>query len=248
MSAGRRRRSAGQVRGTGPWNCFEYFAGPARYALPGRGPGGRRLSEIQPLHVAAHPRGARLGRDGRDGHAVRRGRPALLVGTSYIDGDEVVAAARPTLDRLSDDTTETIHLARLDGTNVVYLATRQSQHYLRPFARVGHRLPRTRPRSARRCYATHTDEQVRKMLPDAPRADRAHYHRPGEAFIEELHQVREQGFAVDREENTLGLRCFGVAIPYRTTGTRSAARSRWPGSPPRTNRWSRTPCSTLATG
>ena len=54
---------------------------------------------------------------------------ALLVGTSYIDGDEVVAAARPTLDRLSDDTTETIHLARLDGTNVVYLATRQSQHY-----------------------------------------------------------------------------------------------------------------------
>ena len=33
---------------------------------------------------------------------------ALLVGTSYIDGDEVVAAARPTLDRLSDDTTETI--------------------------------------------------------------------------------------------------------------------------------------------
>src|SRR5690606_25433960 len=37
-----------------------------------------------------------------------------------------------------------------------------------------------------------------------------------EKLIEELHQVREQGFAVDREENTLGLRCFGVAISYRT--------------------------------
>src|ERR1700755_2394501 len=48
---------------------------------------------------------------------------ALLVAPSYIAGDEVVTAARPTLDRLSDDTTETIHLARLDGTNVVYLAT-----------------------------------------------------------------------------------------------------------------------------
>src|SRR3954454_930013 len=84
---------------------------------------------------------------------------ALLVGTSYIDGDEVVAAARPTLDRLSDrtqgtihlarlalaglpaDTTEPIHVPRLDGTNVVYLPTRQSQHYLRPFTRVGRRLP-----------------------------------------------------------------------------------------------------------
>ena len=28
--------------------------------------------------------------------------------------------------------------------------------------------------------------------------------------------MREQGYAVDREENTLGLRCFGVAVPYRT--------------------------------
>ncbi|MYR01146.1 helix-turn-helix domain-containing protein, partial [Streptomyces sp. SID6139] len=44
---------------------------------------------------------------------------ALLVGTSYIDGDEVVAAARPALDRLADDTTETIHLARLDLDPVV---------------------------------------------------------------------------------------------------------------------------------
>lgn len=76
---------------------------------------------------------------------------ALLVGTSYIDGDEVVALARPTLDRLSDDTTETIHLARLDGTNVVYLATRQSQHYLRPFTRVGRRLPAHSTSPARRC-------------------------------------------------------------------------------------------------
>lgn len=27
--------------------------------------------------------------------------------------------------------------------------------------------------------------------------------------------MRELGYAVDREENTLGVRCFGVAIPYR---------------------------------
>ncbi|MGO4421994.1 IclR family transcriptional regulator, partial [Streptomyces sp. MCAF7] len=87
---------------------------------------------------------------------------ALLVGTSYIDGDEVVAAARPTLDRLSDDTTETIHLARLDGTNVVYLATRQSQHYLRPFTRVGRRLPAHSTSLGKALLATYSDEQVRK--------------------------------------------------------------------------------------
>src|SRR5919107_5275486 len=58
---------------------------------------------------------------------------ALLVGTSYIDGDEVVAAARPALDRLADDTAETIRLARLDGPNVVCLPTPPAQPPPRAF-------------------------------------------------------------------------------------------------------------------
>ncbi|MFE1177515.1 IclR family transcriptional regulator [Streptomyces sp. NPDC058773] len=141
---------------------------------------------------------------------------ALLVGTSYLDGDEVVAAAEPALDRLSDDTTETVHLARLDGTEVVHLATRQSPHHLRPFARAGRRLPAHSTALGKALLATYTDEQVRAMLPPALPRLTEHTLTDRERLIEELHSVREQGYAVDREENTPGLRCFGVAIPYRT--------------------------------
>lgn len=141
---------------------------------------------------------------------------ALLVGTSYIDGDEVVAAARPTLDRLSEDTTETIHLARLDGTNVVYLATRQSEHYLRPFTRVGRRLPAHSTSLGKALLATHSDEQVRRLLPPTLTQLTEYTLTDREELIEELRLVRERGYAVDREENTIGLRCFGVAIPYRS--------------------------------
>ncbi|MFD5508102.1 IclR family transcriptional regulator [Streptomyces sp. NPDC059761] len=141
---------------------------------------------------------------------------ALLVGSSYIDGDEVVAAARPTLDRLSDDTTETIHLARRDGTSVVYLATRPSQHYLRPFTRVGRRLPVHSTALGKALLATHSDEEVRALLPRRLEAVTEHTITDREQLVEELALVREQGYAVDREENTLGLRCFGVAVPYRT--------------------------------
>jgi len=141
---------------------------------------------------------------------------ALLVGTSYIDGDEAVAAARPTLDRLAEETTETIHLARLDGTNVVYLATRQSQHYLRPFTRVGRRLPAHTTSLGKALLATHTDEQIRALLPERLESVTEHTITDREALIAELHTIRERGYAVDDEENTVGLRCFGVAIPYRT--------------------------------
>ncbi|MFG2190960.1 IclR family transcriptional regulator [Streptomyces sp. NPDC048639] len=141
---------------------------------------------------------------------------ALQVGTSYIEGDDVVAAARPTLDRLSDDTTETIHLARLDGDSVVCLATRQSGHHLRPFTRVGRRLPAHSTALGKALLATHSDEQVRAMLPETLRPVTEHTVTDREKLIAELHVIREQGYAVDREENTLGLCCFGVAVPYRT--------------------------------
>ena len=52
----------------------------------------------------------------------RIGLRALLVGTSYIDTDEVVAGARSALDRLAEQTGETCHLARLDGSDVAYRA------------------------------------------------------------------------------------------------------------------------------
>ncbi|MEX2973491.1 IclR family transcriptional regulator [Streptomyces sp. C184] len=141
---------------------------------------------------------------------------ALLVGTSYLDGDEVVGAARPTLDRLSDDTTETIHLARLDGTHVVSLATRQSPHHLRPFTRVGRRLPAHSTALGKALLATHTDDQVRSLLPPVLARLTEHTRTDREQLIEELHTVRAQGYAVDREENTLGLCCFGAALPSRT--------------------------------
>lgn len=66
---------------------------------------------------------------------------ALLTGTSYLDSDKRVRTVRPYLDKASDALGETIHLARLDGSDVVYLATRESHEYLRTISRVGRRVP-----------------------------------------------------------------------------------------------------------
>ncbi|MFE0464339.1 IclR family transcriptional regulator [Kitasatospora sp. NPDC058965] len=140
---------------------------------------------------------------------------ALLVGTSYIDGDEVVAATRPALDRLADETTETVHLARLDGTDVVYLATRASQHYLRPFTRVGRRLPAYATSLGKALLATFTDEEVAAMLPERLEPLTEHTRTTRDALLADLREIRERGYATDREENTAGLCCFAVALGYR---------------------------------
>ncbi|CAM5668034.1 hypothetical protein SVIOM74S_08138 [Streptomyces violarus] len=76
----------------------------------------------------------------------------LLTGTSYLDSDPRVRVVRPYLDEASEALGETIHLGRLDGHDVAYLATRESHEYLRTISRVGHRLPPTRARWARHCW------------------------------------------------------------------------------------------------
>lgn len=140
---------------------------------------------------------------------------ALLVGTSYLDGDPRLAAARPHLDALAEELGETVHFARLDGADVVYLATRESRHYLRPFSRVGRRLPASVTSLGKAILAERPDSDLEQMLPaDLPALTEHTLDRPG--LLADLAAVRERGYAVDDEEGTIGLRCFGMALRYET--------------------------------
>ncbi len=149
------------------------------------------------------------------GTLYRLGLRALLAGTSYLDGDQTVAAARETLDWLAEATTETVHLARLDGADVVYLATRESQHYLRPISRVGRRLPAHTTSLGKALLAERDPADVRALLPAVLVPLTTHTLVEHAALAADLATARRRGYAVDREENTVGLRCFGVALRYR---------------------------------
>lgn len=149
------------------------------------------------------------------GTLYRVGLRALLVGTSYIDCDEVVAAARSPLDLLAEQTTETCHLARLDGSDVVYLATRESKHYLRPFSRVGRRLPAYSTALGKALLADRTPEDVDAALPALLEPVTPHTIVSHTQLANELSRTRKRGYSIDREENTIGLRCFAVALHYQ---------------------------------
>jgi IclR family transcriptional regulator, acetate operon repressor len=146
------------------------------------------------------------------GTLYRIGMRALLVGATYIDGDPVVRLAQDALDWLAEETGETVHMARLDHFDVVYLATRASRHYLRPFSRVGRRLPASTTSLGKAILAERPDDEVLSLLPpELPSLTRHTIVEPAQLIID-LGRVRRRGYAVDREENTEGLRCVGVAL------------------------------------
>ncbi|MFF1417186.1 IclR family transcriptional regulator [Streptomyces sp. NPDC058280] len=140
---------------------------------------------------------------------------ALLTGTSYLDSDPRVQAARPYLDEASDALGETIHLARLDGGDVVYLATRESHEYLRTFSRVGRRLPAHVGALGKALLAERDPEEL--PLPEGPLEQlTANTHTDRGSLAADLAQVRERGYAIDREEGVAGITGFGFALRYDT--------------------------------
>ncbi len=139
---------------------------------------------------------------------------ALLVGTSYLDSDPYLPLITPFLDDLRSDLDETFHVGRLDGTDIVYLATRESKQYARTSNRVGRRLPAYATALGKSLLAERFGADRDACVPAAltPLTDKTIVDRT--TLDAQLDDVRIRGYATDDEENTTGLRCFAVALRY----------------------------------
>jgi DNA-binding IclR family transcriptional regulator len=144
---------------------------------------------------------------------------ALLIGTNYLDSDSFLPIVRRALETLNRELDETFHFARLDGTDVVYLATQESSQYLRPFSRVGRRLPAYCTALGKAILAGFEGTELEAHLPASlePLTPHTLVHRP--ALDASLAEARRSGLATDFQESSLGLKCFAVALPYASPAT-----------------------------
>lgn len=135
---------------------------------------------------------------------------ALLAGTSYLDRDPRVRLAHPILADLSAALGETVHLARLDRDQVVYLDTVESREYPRVMPRVGRRLPAVHTALGRAILAENRAAVPAELPPPLTRFSLT--DQP--ALKAELTATAERGYALEVQENTEGLRCYGMALRY----------------------------------
>ncbi len=140
---------------------------------------------------------------------------ALLAGTTYLDTDPLLQVIYPHVEQVSTRLEETVHYGRLDRTDMVYLATHQSLAYERTRNRVGRRLPAYSTSLGKAVLAQFDDAELDAHLPARLTALTPHTITSREALKEDLAATRARGYSIDAEENTLGLRCFGVALPIR---------------------------------
>lgn len=155
-----------------------------------------------------------------DGALLGVGSRALLVGTAYLDRDPALGLATRTLELIRETTGYTTHYARLVGPSVIYLATREAHAPHHVTSRVGRELPAHATSLGKALLAELTTAEVSYELPAEPLPQLTpHTVSTHAALFAEMERTRERGYSVEREENTIGLGCIGVAVPYRIPAT-----------------------------
>ncbi len=124
--------------------------------------------------------------------------------------------ARPHLDALSDKIGETVHLAQLDGGQVLYIDKRNASRPVQMFSEAGKVGPAYCTGVGKAMLAhLQTDEAEQQMQQQSFYRHTPHTITDIDALRDELRVVREQGFAFDREEHEPGIICIAVPILTR---------------------------------
>jgi DNA-binding IclR family transcriptional regulator len=134
------------------------------------------------------------------------------LGSLVVHGLELREVAHPIIERLRNATNETVHLAILDGTEVVYIDRMESQATLRLFSRLGTRMPAHATSSGKVILAFGPQETVDAVLATKLRrlAPRTITTRTG--LLDALATIREDGYAATVEESEVAASSVGAPI------------------------------------
>lgn len=138
------------------------------------------------------------------------------------DENALIAVCAPRLAKLTEATGETSNLVIQDGNMIMYAAQEQSQRMVRMFAKLGARVfPHCS--AAGKVLLADMEEASRDAIIDATGLPR---YTPTTVtdkakLVEELAWVRQEGYALDREERENGVIC--IAAPIRNSGGETVA-------------------------
>jgi DNA-binding IclR family transcriptional regulator len=137
---------------------------------------------------------------------------ALQWASAYSLQSDVTAAFLDLTRHPGPLASETVMLAVLDGSEVVYLACRQGSRPLAVNFRVGGRLPATCTATGKAMLATLGKPALDELIqPPLARLTR-HSITERDTLFRRLKVIQRQGYAVDDEETAEGMQCFGVPV------------------------------------
>ena len=138
----------------------------------------------------------------------------LILGQRVQQQIDIVSVARPYLEKLMSETRENANLCVRDGNNVIYIDHVGSpDHHLRAFTKLGGKAPLYASGVGKvflSCFGRQRLQQFIDQVELMPFTPYTITTIP--KLIDELNTIRRKGYAIDNQENEIGVRCAAAPV------------------------------------
>lgn len=135
------------------------------------------------------------------------------LGNKRLESMDLFTVAKPFLKELMAKTNEVIHLVIRDGNEIVYIDKVESNNTIRMVSRIGKRSPMYCTAVGKAILAQLPEEEAKKVWNNTNIVEFTKYTiTEWDHMKKELSLIRQNGYAVDEQENELGVRCVGAVI------------------------------------
>lgn len=137
----------------------------------------------------------------------------IELSTRLIESLDIRTAARPVLEALEASTNEVINLAAYHIGDLVYIDKYEGTKSLRMHSKIGGKADWVNTAVGKAVFAALPDHEKAYLLErftHSPKTPASITSR--EVFLAQVSEVLEKGYAVDIEENEVGILCVGAAV------------------------------------
>jgi DNA-binding IclR family transcriptional regulator len=144
----------------------------------------------------------------------RLGFKLLDIASQILSKIDIVDIAKPYLHQLAEKTGETVHLVELDTLNAVYIdKVETSQNSVRMVSKIGKSIPLYCSGVGKALLSEMTDHEITDIWAQSTvKPVTENTITDFESFMDCIKEVRSLGYAMDNEENEIGVRCIAAAL------------------------------------
>lgn len=135
------------------------------------------------------------------------------LGSKKVASMDILKISKPYTEKLMKTVNEVVHLVIRDENDIVYIDKVEADNTIRMASTIGRRSPLYRTSVGKAMLAYLSDEEVEEIWSNS-KIEKLTEHTITEleALKKELKEIKEKGYAVDNEENELGVRCIGAPV------------------------------------
>jgi DNA-binding IclR family transcriptional regulator len=149
---------------------------------------------------------------GKRSHAYRVGPGLANFAQTLTARQRMLLRIGPVLERLATGLNETVHVATLHGSTVVYVDCVESRKSERATPRTGRVLPSYATASGKALLAGLSHAEIEQIFPQTLAPLTSHTLVTREALLEDIARTRERGFAINENESQLGFFSCAAAV------------------------------------